>query len=469
MSSGPPAAEAVPLPAIPTPSGLDGNVGTLHLFFTVLAFNAPLAIAVGFIPVVVSYGNGVGAPVAYLAAGLLIFLFAIGFTTMSRYMPNPGGFYAYISAGLGRITGLGASFLALLCYYFMIIASYAFGGLVLESLVRDTLHGPDVSWWVWVLVLGVVVSTLGYFKLDLSARVLTIALIAELCLVLVYDAAVVFQGGAEGLGTQSFTPAAASSGSVGIALLFGLTCFGGFEATVIFRDEVQSPERTIPRAAYLVVAAVTGLYVLTTWVFVQAYGPSAVIEAAGADPTGSFLGSVENYVGRVVVDLVTVLLVTSTFAAILAGHNVMSRYVYNLSLDRVLPNVLSKVHGRHGSPYRASIAVAVLSLTGVALLVLFSADPATLYAVLFGMFGYTLIVLLLLTSIAIPVYFRRNSISVSRWKSTVAPALAFIGLCVATGLATQNLDLLIGGAMIRTCGSREGVPSRMMIWKVSEF
>jgi hypothetical protein len=104
----------------------------------------------------------------------------------------------------------------------MTIGSYAFGGIPLESLVRDTLHGPDISGWLWVLVLQAVASTLGYFKLDLSARILTVLLVAEGR----HRAGLRRRpgGGADGLGLQSFTPTAAFSGSVGIALLFGLTC-----------------------------------------------------------------------------------------------------------------------------------------------------------------------------------------------------------------------------------------------------
>ncbi|WP_211296272.1 APC family permease [Mycobacterium aquaticum] len=425
----------------------------MQLFFTVLAFNAPLSIAVGFIPVVVGVGNGLGAPVAYLVAGALFLTFSVGFTSMSRHLPNPGGFYAYITAGLGRLVGLGASFLAILCYYFMLIASFSYGGLVLTVLVGKTLGGPDIPWWVWVAGLAVVVSVLGYFKLELSARVLIVALLAEICLVLLYDAVVVFTGGAEGLALDSFTPPAMFSGSAGVGLLLAMCCYGGFEASIIFREEVRTPDRTIPRTVYMAVAFVTCLYVFTAWVFVQAYGPGSVVDAAAADPTGSVLASFEHYLGRLATDLVTLLLVTSTFAAILAGHNILSRYLYNLSVDRILPKFLSAVHPRHGSPHRSSAAVTVLNLLGIAPLVIFGADPTMLYAVLFGIFGYVLIVLLLLTSIAIPVYFWRNSIRVSRWKSTIAPAVAFVGLLVGTVVATANIDVLIGGTKTLVMGT----------------
>ncbi|MFF5009781.1 APC family permease [Streptomyces phaeochromogenes] len=412
-----------------------------------LAFNAPLAIVVGFLPVVIGYGNGLGAPMAFVAAGAIIALFAAGFTTMARHLPNPGGFYAYITAGLGRVVGLGSSFVALLGYYFMVIGSYAYGGLVLQSLVHDTYHGPDIKWWVWGLFLLALVGTLGYLKLDLSAKILSALLVCEIVVVLVYDACVVFQGGASGLGTSSFTPHAIFSGSIGIALLYSITCFGGFEATTIFRDEVRNPDRTIPRATYLVIGLVTVLYAGGAWVMIQAVGADKVVAAAATDPTGSFISSLETYSGRVTVDLVTVLLNTSVFAALLSGHNITSRYMYNLSADRILHRSLSRVHDRHGSPHRASLTMTVLSLLGLAPFVALGSDPSKLYAVLIGIFGYALIVLLLVTGIAVPVYLRRNRVTgANPWNAVIAPVLALTGLAVSVVLATQNFNLMIGGS-----------------------
>ncbi|MEV0477600.1 APC family permease [Streptomyces prunicolor] len=436
-----------PTASAPQESQLRGNLGTAHLLFTVLAFNAPLAVVVGFLPVVIGYGNGLGAPMAFVAAGAIIALFAAGFTTMARHLPNPGGFYAYITAGLGRVVGLGSSFVALLCYYFMVIGSYAYGGLVLESLVHDTYHGPDIKWWVWVLLLAAIVGMLGYLKLDLSAKILSALLVCEIVVVLVYDACVVFQGGASGLGTSSFTPHNIFSGSVGIALLYGITCFGGFEATTIFRDEVRNPDRTIPRATYLVIGLVTVLYAGGAWVMIQAVGADKVVAATATDPTGSFISSLQTYSGRVTVDLVTVLLNTSIFAALLSAHNITSRYMYNLSADRILHRSLSRVHRRHGSPHRASLTMTALSLLGLAPFVALGTDPSKLYAVLVGIFGYALIVLLLVTGVAVPVYLRRNRVAgANPWNSVIAPALALVGLAVSVVLATQNFNLLISGS-----------------------
>lgn len=443
-----PVPEATPIPPTTTPTQrLKGNMGTADVVFTVLAFNAPLSVVVGFVPVIIGFGNQLGAPVTYLAAGALILLFAVGFTTMSRHLPNPGAFYAYITAGLGREVGLGAAFIALYSYVFILIGGYAFGGIAVNSLVHDVMGGPDIPWWAWVLVLQAIAGTLGYFKIDLSAKILTALMCGELIIVMIWDAVILINGGPEGHTATSFTTASIFSGSVGLAILFGVTCFSGFEATAIFREEVRDPQKTIPRATYTAIAAMASLYALAAYVLIIGYGPSEVVEATSADPTGSVTASIQTYIGTVAVDAVTVLLCTSIFAANLATHNVTARYLYSLSVDEVFTRHLSSVHDKHGSPHRASMLTSVISVLFLAGLALAELPAATLYATLVGIGGYALIMLLLLTSIAVIPYFlwhRPAGVALNPWTMIVAPMLATVGLAVALYLATDNVTSLTG-------------------------
>src|SRR5688572_23379853 len=87
------------------PDTLEGHMGVFELMMTVLAFTAPIVVVTAFIPFVLVFG-GLGAPTTFGIAAVLLLLFAVGYTTMTRFLPNPGAFYAYITAGLGRPLGL---------------------------------------------------------------------------------------------------------------------------------------------------------------------------------------------------------------------------------------------------------------------------------------------------------------------------------------------------------------------------
>jgi amino acid transporter len=440
-----------PLTATPSPAvtqnarRLSGHMSVFDIVFTVLAFNAPLSVFVGFITVIIGFGNGLGAPVTFLVCGGLMALFAVGFAAMGRRLPNPGAFYAYITAGLGRPLGLGSAFVALASYLFILIGGYAFGGISWQALVHDVLGGPDLPWYLYTGLAMLAVGVLGYFRIQLSARILTVCMCFEIVLMVIYDTVVFARGGASGVRLDSFHPANVLSGSIGLAVLFGVVCFSGFEATAIFREEARDPERTIPRATYLAIGVMAGLYAITSLAMIVGVGVADVVAQSAADPTGTALATAAHYLGKVGVDVITILLCTSIFAANIATHNVSGRYIYSLSVDRIFPTFLSAVHKTENSPHRASITTTVVSLAALSACILFKGKATTLYAVLVGIGGYALILLLLLTSASVIAYFRRHNHDVHAWKAITAPSLACFGLVLAFVIATDNVDLMIGG------------------------
>ncbi len=169
---------------------------------------------------------------------------------------------------------------------------------------------------------------LGYRHIELSAKVLGVALALEIGIVVILDVVMVAKPGPAGITFTSFAPATFTQGTIGIAILFALTGFIGFEATAVFRDEARDPERTIPRATYAAVVIIGAFYAITVWAFVVALGPDQVAGVAQKtldgegnmllDTTGDMLGTV----GR---DIVNVLLLSSLFACVLSFHNVIAR------------------------------------------------------------------------------------------------------------------------------------------------
>ncbi len=437
----------------PATPGLAGRLSTFEIVFTVLAFNAPLSVFVGFLPVVIGYGNQLGAPATFIATGSLLLLFSVGYTAMARRFKNPGGFYAYVSAGLGKPLGLGAAGVALLTYLFLLTGSYAYGGLTFQALVQDVFGGPALPWWMYSVILLGIVAVLGYFNISLSAKVLTVTMILEVLVIVVFDAVVIFGGGDSGLTTAPFLAEHILSGSIGLAILFGIISMGGFEATAIFREEARNPERTIPRATYIAVAMLSSMYAVTSYALIVGIGPGNVVEATAGDPTTTTLGTIGRYLGVVTQDVVTVLLCTSVFAALVAIHNVSARYLYSLSVDRVLPAAVGMAHPRHGSPYRASMVASGVTLALMVVLSCLGVGPATLYANLVGIGGYGFLLLMFLTSLAVIRYFRTNpQFELGPWRSVIAPILAAVGLLSGIVLASVNIETLIGGSSALAAG-----------------
>ncbi|WP_165943984.1 APC family permease [Saccharopolyspora karakumensis] len=418
-------------------------MGTAELVFTVLAFAAPLATVSGLVPLVISF-NGSGAPGAFVAATLLLLFFAAGLAAMSKQIQNPGAFYAYVTAGLGRPLGLGSALLAIYSYWLIAVASFAFLGSASSRLVAE-LGGPSIPWYAFEFVGILLCGVLGYLNIELSAKVLVVVMVLEVVIVVILDVAIAGHGGAEGLSLEPLSLSAFSSGSVGVAILFGVLSFLGFESTAIYREEARNPERTIPRAMYLSVGLIGVFYTVSTLMIMLAYGADRAVAIAGDDPAALLTGALRQYLGDVFVDVGAVLLTTSVLASMVAVQNMLSRYLYSLGHDAVLPARFGSTHPRHRSPHVASMAVTGALLAGAIPSALSGMDPMSLYGYVAGVGSYSILVLMFLAVVAVVVYFRRHSATgVSIWQTAVLPTVAALGLATVVYLATVNFETLSG-------------------------
>lgn len=429
---------------------LRGTLGVWSIVFVVVAAASPLGVIGGPVPLGIGSGNGVGFPAIFMVSTLIVLLFAVGFTALTPYVPDAGAFYSYIGKGLGRITGFGFSLVAVISYLTLEIGVYGLIGQGTQALFAS--YGlPQAHWGLWALVAFAAVTILGHRNIDLSRNVLGILLIGEVAIVLMLDAAVIVTGGPEGPSTGIVTPSAIASGAPGLALLFAILSFIGFEATAVFRDEARDPQRTIRRATYLSLLLIGAFYTVSTWALITAWGDSRVVQQAQSDPSGLLPGATEQYLGIVGVHVVQVLFVTSLFACILALHNIVSRYLFTLSNRGFLPNALGEAHTDHASPHRASGADSVVVGLAIAVGAVLGLDPVTqFYTWLAGIATVGIVVLLIATTVAVLVFFARqrtaDGLAVSVWRAFVAPAAGLAGLLIVFTLILLNLPSLVGGS-----------------------
>jgi amino acid transporter len=429
---------------------LTGHLGTVGVVFMVVAAAAPLTVIGGNMPLAMGLGNGAGAPVGFLIAALVLLLFSIGFVTMTPYVPEAGAFFSYVTVGLGKRAGMGIAVVALIAYTAIQVGIYGYIGWAIDDTVRF-YHGPQIPWPVYSFVILAIVALLGYRHIELSAKVLGVALVLEIGIVLVLDLAIFADPGPAGLTVASFEPSVFTHGTLGIAVLFALTGFIGFEATAVFRDEARDPERTIPRATYAAVLIIGGFYALTCWAFVVAIGPDQVAAVAQRTLDGEanmLLDTTDQTLGRVGRDIVNVLLLSSLFACVLSFHNVIARYQFVLAGKGLLPRRLGSVHPTHHSPAFSSLVQTMTAALIVLILAVFQVDPLVgVFGSMAGVATVGMVILMLTTSVAVLAYFVRQGPGGRAWQTRIAPALACIGLLVSMWLVLSNFTLVTGGSL----------------------
>jgi amino acid transporter len=430
---------------------LSGNMGVGELVMSVLAFSSPLTTVAGFIPVLLIF-SGASAPGIYLILTAMLLVFSVGFVRMSRSVENPGGFYSFVTAGLGKPAGLGGALLALFGYAFIGFFAPALAAVTLQAFVVRTLNGPDIAWYWYALAITAVTTTLAYRRIDLSAKVLTTVMLLEVIVVVVFDVAAFSSGVGAAHGGAGFTLPGLADAGLGLALLFAIGNFFGFEATVIYREEVKDPNRTIPRATYAAVIGIGLFYAVAAWAYIAFLGADNARSEAESNMVNLFNDASTQLVGRIFSDVALVLLITSILASMLSIQNIAARYSFSLASDGVLPSVLGRVHPRHRSPFVSALAIGGLWAAAIIVFVVAGVGPDSIYPVASGSGTFAILLLMLITSAAVLVYFvrRRRTKPDSIWKTIVAPAVSCLFLGVITYLAIANYSELIAGSTLLT-------------------
>ncbi|GAB3266611.1 APC family permease [Arthrobacter pigmenti] len=450
-----------------------GRLGVIGIVFFVVAAAAPLVGMTGAVPIAIVLGNGAAAPGAYLAVGLTLLLFSVGYAAMSQRVTNAGAFFAYIGRGLGRHLGLGAAFVSLIAYIGIQLAIFGFfGGLMAGQMAA---LGLDLPWWVWTLAAWLLVTALSLASVDIGAKVLGVLMLLELASLVVTAIAILIDGGPEGYNfAASFSPSAilvgGLAGSAGIAFAFAFASFIGFEATAIYGEESKNPKRAVPRATYLAVGIITALFALTAFALVTGMGSSTVVEKTVefstvdgvplADPAGVLFTLATQYVGSWMATVMGILVISSLFAGALAFQNAAGRYVFALARGGVLPRSLGGTNDQ-GAPQRGSLTTSVISGIVIITFILAGLDPVLNMFYWFSGVAVVAIVLIeALVCVAVIAFFRRNREGESVFTTTIAPVVAMIGLLIGEYLLMSRFGLLAGT-------TAEGVDPSVTSWGLS--
>jgi amino acid transporter len=450
-----------------------GSVGVLGILFFVLSAQAPLTAIVGATPLATALGNGAGVPGAYLVVGLVILVFSVGFVAMSRKIQANGAFYAYVTAAFGNRIGAGAGWLALLSYCTVQAAMYGLYGAAFSGLLASI--GLPLPWWVLSIATMALVQVLGSLNIELGARILAVLVGLEILILLVFGIGVLVSGGGpEGINIgASFSPGAIASGAPGVAIMFAVASMFGFESTAIYSAEAKDPNRTIARATYLAVIVIAAFFSFISFMLVSYYGASQVGSAAGAalesgDATSFVLGPIVDMFGPWAGTATGILLVTSLFAGIVAFHNGVNRYLHSLALNGSMPTVVSRTN-KHMAPAIAGRIQTAIALVLVVPFAILGLDPVlALFSWFSGLAVVGLLVLYVLTSLAVVVFFRRNREGGRPWQTRIAPVLALVLLASVLYLVVNNFTALIGGSITTAVSLLVVVPLTFLLGLLTE-
>jgi len=428
-----------------------GAISTFGIVILVLAAASPLIGLTGAMPLAMVTGNGNAAPAAYVLVGIMILIFSIGFIAMSRHVRNAGALYAYVGRGLGLPMGIGSAGVALWAYTTIQIAVYAFFGVVASGTLA-MYTSLELPWYVLSIALIVLVQIFGYLHIEIGARVLLVLMALEWGIMILLGLAILFTGGADqGFGTESvWAPSAVFSAGLPVAIIWAFASMFGFESSAIYAEEAKDPRRSVSRAAVISVITITVFFAFTGWMAIVGHGPAEAVNAAiasldGGDPAQYIFQLGDTFLGGWAPVLMSLFVITSMFACVLAFHNGIVRYQYRLGKDGILPGALARTRP-NGAPHVSSVVQCVTALIFIVVGVLVGADPVVILFTWGGGIAVVGIVgLYILTAVSTIVFFRRNrTLESNVWSTIIAPVVSVVILFIAEYLIVTKFSLLVG-------------------------
>src|SRR5580704_16586526 len=253
-----------------------GAVGIWGVLFLTVTGSAPISAMLFNTPIVVGYGEGKGAPAAFLFATIVLVVFSIGYVAMAKKKTTAGGFYSYISQGLGREIGIGTGYGAVVAYS-VFEASLA-GGFAYFLSLKLNAYGVSIAWPWLALGMVAIIAVLTYFDVRISSWVLAVGLISEIVILLIFDGFLFARGHVTASplnpvnAFKSF-PAEGklAAGAIGIGLFFAFWSWVGFEMAPNYGEESRDPKRIVPRALYISVIGLGVFYTMTSWASLAGY------------------------------------------------------------------------------------------------------------------------------------------------------------------------------------------------------
>ncbi len=421
-------------------------VGLIGVLFLAVTGAAPMSAMLGNVPFAAGYGIGIYTPAAFLLATIVLTIFSIGYAAMASRVSSVGGFYSFISQGIGREVGMSAGITSLACYSLFeasLTGLFAFFG---NKWMSDHF-GINVPWPILALLMIAVIAVLAYRDVKLSAKILGMALIAEVAILAIFVFGVLSAKSGTNfnlealnvfnvytaLPAQTVGTVAIPAGAAAVGIFMAFWSWVGFEMAPNYAEESRDPKHIIPRSLMYSVVGLGIFYVIVSWCAISAYPTEGDMAAkAFGDGVNFFLTPIQQFVGTWAYELMFLLILTSSFACGMAFHNTASRYLYSLARDGVLPSAIAETHDHHKSPHKASFMQSILAAVWVILYGLGYGfdDPSaqawlgvyTLYAVLgTGL----LLVLQAIVSLAIFMWFKKNG-GGNVFTTVIAPLVSLV-------------------------------------------
>ena len=300
-------------------------------------------------------------PTAYILALVAMLFTAISYGKMVKVYPVAGSAYTYTQKTINSNLGFLVGWSSLLDYLFLPMINAVLTKIYLSALF------PSIPSWLFVLGFVGIVTVINLFSVNVTANFNNLLVTFQMLVIIIFIILVI-TGLNHGEGTGrilSIQPFFQSDIQL-TSLISGATilCFSflGFDAVTTLAEETANPTATIPRAIFLT-ALVGGILFIGASYFTQSYFPD-ISRFSDVEATSP---EIALYVGGKLFQAFFLAgTVTGTLASGLSSHASVSRLLYVMGRDNVLPKrFFGYIHPRWNTPFLNVLFVGAISLSAI--------------------------------------------------------------------------------------------------------
>jgi len=303
---------------------------------------------------------GPSSLIVWVLTGAMAIVIAVSFAYCVMLLPKVGGPYAYVKEVSTPFAGFMVGWALLLAEWFSLAVFPVAFAQYFTSLVPGIGPTGVVLLKAAFIVFIIGTNFVGAKAAGRANDVLTILKISPLVLMII--AGLVFVLLNPVTVSDNMTPFVTGNlASFGGALILIFWAYAGFELSTLPADDVERPERTIPRAIAMGMLFVIVFYLLTNFVVLGAVDQQTL--QSTSTPLLSAAAAIFNssaFITSLMVLVVGIGALFSILGADESGTIGTTRLAYAMAIDGLLPHSFAKVHPKYGTPY---IALMVLCAT----------------------------------------------------------------------------------------------------------
>jgi len=340
------------------------TLSTVNIVSLSIAFIGPAAYGVGFLQIVAATTDiGPAIALAPLIGTLACIFTAVSVAVLAIKFAYSGGIYSYTRVAFGAAPAFLTGWTILLAYLLLPATGAMFIGVYMPVLTNIVGISFPFQGLIWALIFGAIMTVFAYIGIKTSAKSMTIILLVQYALIFAVAIAAIYKG-ISTPGTDfvaPLNPALAPGGMAAISAA-GFTFFFayyGFEATTSFAGETKNPYKSCAWGAIYAILIVGLIYILWGWALALPYTnnlpASWDVFKLAITASGDMAPVAQDLFGLAGVAVIASAIVISAFGSGTASSCSVSRILWQMGDDGLLPKKLNKLHKRFASPYVAAL------------------------------------------------------------------------------------------------------------------